>query len=99
MGECKDNCNQDLRLRALEKDIDELKKNDKKQDEEISTLKTNQAETKVYVKQILERIDDLKVLFTTGTSNTSDKWQKVVIELIKAIGTIGAIIAGIKILN
>lgn len=79
--------------------IKELKESDKKQNDEITDIKTSQAETKVYIKQILERVDDLKVLFTVGNNSTNDKWVKVVIELIKSIGTVGAIIAGIKILG
>jgi chromosome segregation ATPase len=90
------------RLETLEKDLQEIKDVIKNHTSDITALKESQAETRVYVKQIFERIEDLKTLFKTNvstTSNANDKWMKVVLELIKAIGTIAAIIAGIKILG
>lgn len=103
MESCK--CTQERRFSNIEEDIKEMKEKDKEQDKEISLLKENATENRVYVKQIFEKIEDLTVLFKTATSENGkvlDKnnstWLKVVLELIKSIGTIAAIIAGIKIL-
>lgn len=102
-------CYSDRRFTNIEDDIKELKEKAKEQDRDISTLKESNTENRVYVKQIFDKIEDLTVLIKAGSndnnkllveSNTS--WQKVVLELIKvliqAIGTIGAIIAGVKLL-
>lgn len=84
---------------AVKEDIKELKETVKSQGTDIISLKENQAETKIYVKQIFERIDDLKVMFKSGTSDTNDKWLKVVMELIKVIGIVAGIVAGVKVLG
>jgi hypothetical protein len=67
-------------------------------EEDVSDLKINQAETKVYVKQIFERLEDLKTLFTTGTKNNNSTWLEVSKELIKLVAIVGGIIAGVKLL-
>lgn len=84
---------------AVKEDVKELKETVKSQGTDIISLKENQAETKIYVKQIFERIDDLKVMFKSGTSDTNDKWLKVVMELIKVIGIVAGIVAGVKVLG
>lgn len=92
-------CRECLEINSIKEDIKELKDTTKEHSESIGELKESQAETKIYVKQIFERIDDLKLMFMSSkndVNSTSDKWQKVVLELIKALGTIAAVIAGIK---
>lgn len=99
-------CISERRFLNVEEDIRELKEKDKEHDKEINVLKENNAENRVYVKQIFDKIEDLTVLFKTASSDNgkllvdnNSTWLKVVLELIKAIGTIGAIIAGIKLLG
>ncbi|KGK88054.1 hypothetical protein [Clostridium sp. HMP27] len=95
---CKE-CIEQGTLHNIQEDIKELKDMVREHDKSIVTLRESQAETKIYVKQIFERIDDLKLLVKSNSNDvnsTTDKWQKVVLELIKALGTIAAVIAGIK---
>lgn len=92
-------CTESRRFQSIEEDLKELKDTVKSHGSDIASLKENQAETKIYVKQIFERIEDLKVMFKAGTGEANDKWLKVVMELIKAIGIIAGIIAGIKVLG
>lgn len=92
-------CKGCLEIESINDDIKELKATTKEHSGSIGELKESQAESKVYVKQILERLDDLKLMFMSKSNDVNtntDKWQKVVLELIKAIGTIAAVIAGIK---
>lgn len=92
-------CKECLEISSIKEDIKELKDITKEHSENIGELRESQAETKIYVKQIFERIDDLKLMFMSSKNDVntnSDKWQKVVLELIKALGTIAAVIAGIK---
>lgn len=92
-------CKECLEISSIKEDIKELKDITKEHSESIGELRESQAETKIYVKQIFERIDDLKLMFMSSKNDVntnSDKWQKVVLELIKALGTIAAVIAGIK---
>lgn len=97
--DCNNKCIEERRIKNIEDDIDELKKENKKHAEDIVLIKENQAETRVYVKQIFERIDDLKMLFKEGNKENNNTWSKIVLELIKAIGVVGGIIAGIKLLQ
>lgn len=92
-------CFEQRRFENIENDIVEIKNSITLHSKEIAELREGQAETRVYVKQIFERLDDLKALFKTGANDTSDKWLKVVMELIKAIGIIAGIIAGVKVLG
>jgi hypothetical protein len=69
-----------------------------KLEDDVNELKINQAETKIYVKQIFERIEDIKVLFKSGAQGNNETWVKVVLELIKMIAIVGGIIAGMKLL-
>jgi len=89
----------EIRFKNIEDDIEELKETVKIHSSDIVELKQNQAETRIYVKQIFERIDDLKVLFKSGNSDNNKIWSKIVIELIKAISIVGGIIAAIKIIG
>ena len=93
-------CQEGRRFERTEDDIKEIKNEVKTNSVDIQTLKEGHAETRVYVKQIFERIEDIRDLVKNATNNDhSDKWQKVVLELIKAIGIIGGIIAGIKLIG
>ncbi|KRQ86067.1 hypothetical protein ABG79_02199 [Caloramator mitchellensis] len=95
-------CIEQRRFESIEKDIQEIKATISIHAKEISDLKEGQAETRVYVKQIFNRLDELKEmfeLFTTTKDNTEDKWLKVALELIKAIGLVAGVVAGIKILK
>lgn len=91
-------CNGCTELESIKDDIKELKETTKDHSNSIGLLKEGQAESKVYVKQIFERIDDIKSMFTKSNdvNINSDKWQTVVLELIKTMGTIAAVIATIK---
>lgn len=92
-------CKECLEIESIKDDIKELKETTKEHSSSIGELKESQAESKIYVKQIFERIDDLKLMFMSKANDintNSDKWQKVVLELIKTMGTIAAVIAGIK---
>ena len=80
---------------------------------EMKEVQEERAETRVYVKQIFDRIDDLKVMFVASNKLVTESnkqnakernqinkaWQPVVIELIKMIGIIAAVIAGIKLMG
>ncbi|QIB26118.1 hypothetical protein [Caloranaerobacter azorensis] len=92
-------CLEQRRFQNIEDDLRELKETVKVHSSEIADLKENQAETRIYVKQIFERIEDLKILFKSGTGESNEKWLKIIMELIKAIGLIAGIIAGIKIMG
>lgn len=92
-------CTEERRFQNIEDDIKKLFAAKEKHDSDIASLNQSQTETKIYVKQIFERLDDIKSLFTTGNQSTNATWSKIVIELIKSIATIAAIIAGIKIIN
>lgn len=91
-------CTEGRRFDNIESDITELKDQVKLNSTNIIELKESHAETRVYVKQIFERIEDIKALFKTGTQAGNETWSKVVIELIKMIGIVGGIIAGIKLM-
>lgn len=99
MGNESCTCLEGRRFENIEGELKELKETTKNHAVDISKLKESDAETRVYVKQIFERIDDLKVLFKQGTAENNSTWSKIVLELIKAIGVVGGIIAGIKLLG
>jgi len=99
-------CIQKEVINNLKEEIKELKEQSKVNSRDINNLKESQAETKIYVKQIFERIEDIKAMFTTAMNsntqnnkNTNETWVIIVKELIKAIGVIAGIIAGIKLLG
>lgn len=96
-------CNQKHRLTAIEKDIKELKEADQCHVKDISTLKESNAETRVYVKQILERIEDLRDMFNNTKKTLKEKsesndslWAKHAAELVKLVLAIATILAGVK---
>jgi len=66
---------------------------------EVKELQQSVAETAVYVKQIFDRINDLKELFKATNHETNQAWQPVMLELIKMMGIVAAVIAGIKIVG
>ena len=99
-------CIQKEVINNLKEEIKELKEQSKVNSRDINNLKESQAETKIYVKQIFERIEDIKAMFTTAMNsntqnnkNTNETWVVIVKELIKAIGVIAGIIAGIMLLG
>lgn len=89
-------CINERRFVTIEKDIDEIKQIQQNHANSISTLKENQAENRVYVKQILERIEDLKVLFTSSNNTQTGFWQKVIMELLKIIVILIGMFVGAK---
>jgi archaellum component FlaC len=91
-------CSEARRFENIENDIKEIKDTIKVHSTDIQTLKEGQAETRIYVKQIFERIDDIKLMFKSATKENNSVWVKVVLELIKAIGIVAGIIAAIKLL-
>jgi archaellum component FlaC len=93
-----DPCTEKRRFENIESDVKELKDITRAHSNDIIALKEGHAETRIYVKQIFERIDDLKVLFKTGTNENNSTWSKIVMELIKAIAIIAGIVAGVKLL-
>jgi hypothetical protein len=94
-------CLEQKRFERIENDIRDIKEDVKVSHIEIQGLKEYQAETKVYVRQIFERMDDIKAMIKSASAGgeSGDRWLKVVLELIKAIGVVGAIIAGIKLIG
>ena len=76
-----------------------LKEDVKLMKAEVKELQQNVAETAVYVKQIFDRINDLKELFKATNHETNQAWQPVMLELIKMIGIVAAVVAGIKIVG
>lgn len=91
-------CTENRRFDNIEADITEIKLQLKANTTDIIQLKESSAETKVYVKQIFERIDDLKVLIKAGAQGNNDTWVKIVLELIKMVSIVAGIIAGVKLL-
>lgn len=83
-------CSQDNRFLAIERDIKEIKVTQKEHSNDINKLHKENAETHIYIKQIFERIDDLKVLFVSGTTSNNKFWQELVRDLIKVILLLGA---------
>ena len=90
---------EERRFMTIEEDIRELKVKVEKHSEEISELKQSDIRVEVYVKQIFERLDDLKAMFNTATQSNNNTWQKVVLELIKAIGIVASVVGAVKILG
>ena len=56
-------CTQGPRIENLQDDIRELKEITKQHSRDIAELKNHQAETRIYVKQILERLEEQKAVF------------------------------------
>ena len=76
-----------------------LKEDVKLMKAEVKELQQSVAETRIYVKQIFDRINDLKELFKATNHETNQAWQPVMLELIKMMGIVAAVIAGIKIVG
>jgi len=98
-------CTQKDTIANLREDVRELKEQSKAHTGEIGSLKEGHAETRVYVKQIFEKLDDMKTFLKGQAENavnavtkTNTTWSTVLIEAIKQIGIIAAIIAGVKLL-
>ncbi|MFA5715303.1 MAG: hypothetical protein WC998_06165 [Candidatus Paceibacterota bacterium] len=98
-------CGQKDVIDNLREDVRELKEQSKSHASEIGSLKEGHAETRVYVKQIFEKIDDMKTLLKgqaesaiNAVTKTNSTWSSVLTEAIKQIGIIAAIIAGVKLL-
>lgn len=92
-------------IENLKEDVRELKEQSRAHAGEIGNLKEGHAETRVYVKQIFEKLDDMKTLLKGQAENAvnavtknNTTWSTVLIETIKQIGIIAAIIAGVKLL-
>ncbi len=92
-------CLEQRRFERIENDIKEIKDNMKVNYTDIQNLKESQAEARVYVKQIFERMDDIKAMIKNGGKDSNDRWLRVVIELTKTIGVVAAIIAAIKLIG
>lgn len=94
-----DPCTNERRFCNIEEDIRELKDQNITMLMDISSLKEDRAETRVYVKQIFERLDDLKEIFQSESKskNINDKfWGDLVYKLIAVIITISLALAGLK---
>lgn len=96
-------CSQKHRLTAIESDIKELKESNQCHSKDISDLKESNAETRIYVKQILERIEDLRDMFNNtknslkeNANNNEGLWAKHAAELVKLVVAIAGILAGVK---
>lgn len=94
------------KFKSLDKDCKNIKEDVAMLQEEMKQIQQNNAETRVYVKQIFDRLEDLKDLFKSAQKNNKEMqddinntWQPIVMELIKMIGTVAAVIAGIKFLG
>lgn len=91
-------CTQKDNISNMKDDIKDLKDQVRSNTSDINALKEDRAETKIYVKQIFERIEDLKTLFTASNKNSNSAWIEIVKELIKLVAIVGGIIAGVKLL-
>ena len=56
-------CTQEHKIDAIAEDVRELKETTKQHARDIAELKSGQAETRIYVKQILERLEEQKAVF------------------------------------
>lgn len=77
---------EESRLSRLENRVDRI-------ESDVSAIKTEQAETRVYVKQILERIEDLRAIISSAKNGSES--TKTWIDLVKWLvgGTIFVLIA------
>lgn len=87
-------CTQKHRIDRLEKDVEELQKAQRSQGGEISEIKENQAEQRVYVKQIFEMIGEMKVMIRERDNKPDKTKDEKWMDLVKYIigGTIMVIV-------
>lgn len=86
----------ETRIKAAEDRLDKLEAGQKELSDRQVKIETEQAETRVYVKQIFERIDDIK-LFVKGSQTPKSNSNKEWMDLFKWVlgGTIFIIVAAI----
>lgn len=65
-------CQEGRRFEAMEREIAEIKQMAKENATEITMLRESQTEMKVYIKQIFERLDDIKFMFSTSYTNIAN---------------------------
>jgi chromosome segregation ATPase len=97
--DCVEPCSKNEEFKRLHERIDGV-------EEKVSRLNEGQAETRVYVKQIFDRLDDMKIMFQSAVQVSKDTikennstWKPIIIELIKLVTVIAGIVAGVKLLN
>lgn len=90
------------RIVVLEKDSDKTQKDMEVMNKDFTDIRIEQAENKVYVKQIFEQLSDLKILIKSNrtkderqSEQVNKTWQPVVLKLIEVIGTVITLLAGI----
>ena len=95
-------CKQTHRLDRVEADLRDVEGTLREHGKDLQGLKEGQAETRVYVKHIFERLDELKVMLHRHKGQQPDNiehiklWSKVVLAL---VGILGGIIASVRILG
>ena len=100
-------CSEKQRLERIERDVRELQASSKEQDDKLGKLAEGQAETRIYLKQIFDRLEDLKVLFQSArdrrvegqTNAQAEQWTKVVIEVLKYGAIVAGILGGVRYLT
>lgn len=73
-------------------------------EERVRSLEMGQTETRIYVKEIREDIQEIKTsLKNQAPPEQAKQWSPIVMELIKLVGTcvviLGAIVGAVKILG
>lgn len=92
-------CTEERRFVTIEDDIKDIKKEIRGLSATVISVQTDQAETKIYIKQIFERVDDLKELFTNGQDKNNKVWVTIVTKLIELVAIVGGIVAGVRLLS
>lgn len=72
-------------------------------EERVRALETGQAETRIYVKEIREDIQEIKADIKKAAQQDGKSWSSIITELIKlvtyCVTVIGGIIGAVKILE
>ncbi|MEG6613773.1 hypothetical protein V6C42_13035 [Pseudoclostridium thermosuccinogenes] len=65
-------------------------------EERVRALETGQAETRIYVKEIREDIQEIKTdIKKAAQQNNESSWQPIVVKLIEVLGTAFTVLASI----
>lgn len=92
-------CTEERRFSSLESDMRDIREELRELGAKVISVQTDQAETKIYIKQIFERVNDLKELFTTGQKENNKTWVTITTKLIELVAIVGGIVAGVKLLS
>jgi hypothetical protein len=78
------------KIKYIEKDIKELKDNNREHSKDMANLKESHLETKIYVKQIFESLTNLTATMKGLTEKPSKRWDQVITTIITVAVTMGA---------